>query len=679
MVLSAARALCSTFDISSRDTFKNIILPPSKTFTPIPYNLSTIPIRPCQEQKIIILEFSDALANIAQSFGGIFWGSSLSNVTEVRLGVPDGVGILDKAANYSTACSNATTIFNSTLIFLNCLRLGFTSVLLDGGVISLNEDSVQTANSYLSFGDIRSFNGSGVLDDITTCISATCQDTRTNTCGWEVTSNLTEAYDPKYNVTEKLKRLYMGFNAYCDGQIVQPNSDVLGPGVLIASFTQVAAVSFFFIFSKFHRWARRLKAWHQRPWTWSGGKAYVSTLGYRADPSPKPNGVVRALARFSTAIESVLVDFHEAQILFLLTIQLATLWFFDGTKVMENSNTYAEANATYIWAKGISIFGILPVLLGQTVLQRSGRHWWYTTLLTTIAAVVALVVDATSRDLDYAAFWTKLKNEDPISQCGGNPSPNTYCRLHTKIFQPTVATAQKDIAVMEREEFRFVFIFMTISAPAFLLVDQLFIWIRGLELWNRVLRFCKRASHWDKLSKSTQSSINKASRLFVWAMWTIHQSLLLISLVPIFSYLLFLFHAFTPLAGGWSYGQLVASLIWAPLGLKLAYYTFCKEYSDIEIKALLTFIVGVEKGVENRIGGQFQVQGKHDIDPLVTQAEKTRHKKDAAEYVSVTDLRSELEISPDDWYQKPKYANIQSHIYHSPRKPSLYFPIPQEH
>ncbi|KAI0972420.1 hypothetical protein F4678DRAFT_478855 [Xylaria arbuscula] len=453
LALSATRALCSTFDsASSRDTFNNTILATPKNFTPIPYNISASPISPDKGQKIVMLEFPYILANSAQPFSGIFWGSALPNVTEIVLLVSEGVGVLDEAVNYSTACSDATTIFNSTLTFTNCLQLGFTSVLLDSGLISLNEDSVQIAHSYLNFGDIRSLNGSGILNDIATCISATCQTTSTGTCSWDVSRNLKEAYDPQYNATEKLKRLYMGFNAYCDGQLPQANGDVFGPGVLIASFTQFAAVSFFFLASKFHRWARRIKAWHQKPWARSDGKTYVPTQGPQADPNSKPGGPMRAVARFSTAVESVFVDFHEAQIFFLLTIQTATFWFFNQKKVIETSATYADANTTSFLAIFLSLTVLIPVFLGQTIQQRSGRHWWYTTLLTSIAAVMAWMLIETLTNLDYARFWTKLKTDNPITQCGGNPSPSTYCGVYHQLYnldsELDDGTITKDVSVI---------------------------------------------------------------------------------------------------------------------------------------------------------------------------------------------------------------------------------------
>ncbi|KAI0424501.1 hypothetical protein F5Y09DRAFT_324267 [Xylaria sp. FL1042] len=663
LALSASRALCSTFDIvASPNTFNYSIMPTSTDFSPIPYNVSVGSISPEPGQQIVMLEFDDILLNAAWPFSGIFWGFALPNVTDILLAVPDGPRTLDVAANYSTACSNATTIFNSTLVFMNCLQLGFTSVLLDGGVISLDEDGVQATNSYLNFGDIRSFNGSGVLDDITTCISSTCQNTSTSTCSSEVTGNLTEAYDPKYNVTEKLQRLFMGFHAYCDGQTARPNSDVLGPGVLVASLTQSSAVFFFFLASKFHRWTRWIKAWIR-----GEQETDAPTLGPQADSNSKPGRLVRALALVSAAAESIVVDFHEAQIFFVLTIQIATFWFFNQKKVIENSNTYAEAGATFELAVLISFLGIGPVFLGQTVLQRSGRHWWYTTLLTSITAVVAWVLFAMTTDLDYAAFWIKLKDDNPISQCGGNPSPNTYCGVYNGLNiygRESFQTANKELPALALEGRLFdVLDFVTIWAPTFLFVDQLFVWIHGLQLWDQISRFCKRVSKWDKLYGPTKSHMTKIFQFFLWVIWIAHQSLLVISLVPLFTYLLFIFHTFTPITEGWSYGQLIASLIWAPLGLKLVYYTF----------------FGVEKGIENRIGGQFKVQGKHDTDSFATKAEKVRSEEDIAHYTSVTDLRNETGMPREDWQQRPIYTDAHSPMHHARRKPSPYFPIPQEY
>lgn len=131
--------------------------------------------------------------------------------------------------NYSIACSNSTTIFDTPLNLQNCLTLGITAALLESGAINLNNS--QSARSNLHVDDLHAFNSSAVLDDITLCLSSTCQNTGSGACAATVSGNLTEAYNTHNNITEKLQKLYTGICGYCDNLGAQLNSDVVGPGV----------------------------------------------------------------------------------------------------------------------------------------------------------------------------------------------------------------------------------------------------------------------------------------------------------------------------------------------------------------------------------------------------------------------------------------------------------------
>ncbi|KAI0810166.1 hypothetical protein GGR55DRAFT_678761 [Xylaria sp. FL0064] len=657
----AANAICSTF--ASRGTFNSSIIPTGRNSTPISYNISAGYISPAKGQKMVMLEFNDILLNAVQPFSGIFRGSALPNVSNITLVLPDHDDwFFDIETNYSTACSNATAIFSSTSVFMNCLQLGVTTVLLDNEVISLEEDSVRSANHDFHFGDLRFFNGSGVLDDITGCISSTCQNTSTSTCNWGVSSNLAEAYDPSYNVTEKLQRLFKAFSLYCDGAGAQPDSDVLGPWIVIASLTQCSAVAFLFLVSKVDRMTRRLKDWHRRD-----QEIDSLTHGPQFKSDLKLDRLRRAFSRLSIAAEAIVVDFQEAQIFFVLTIQIATFWFFNQNKVIESSKTYADANASYTLALTISYFGITPVFLGQTILQRSGRHWWYTTALTSITAILAWWSDWPSSDIDYAAIWTNLKATNPISQCGGNPSPYTYCGVYNDesiygrdSFRPLVLSINKDLVAAAFDERLFVvFRFVTIWAPAFLFIDQLFTWIRGSQRWNWILQFCEKGFKWDN-----SRIISKMFTFLLRLIWITHQSLLVVSLVQLFLLLAFIFETYTRISGGWSHGQLVAALIWAPLGVKLLYYTIC----------------GVEKGVQNRIGEQFHVRGKDDTSSFATKPERVQPKEDMTLYISVADLSNDGRVSRDDWCQTTRKHNIpQSPMQHTSLTSLPYSPTPQEY
>ncbi|KAH8163072.1 hypothetical protein CIB48_g5188 [Xylaria polymorpha] len=406
-------------------------------------------------------------------------------------------------------------------------------VLLQTGVIELDNDSVQPANDNFHFGDLHSFNGSNVLDSITTCILSTCQNTSDATCDVTVRGNITKAYNPEYNITEKLQRLFVGFSLYCDGAGAKPNSDLFGPGVIFSSLLQSSAVAFFFLVSKIHRMARRLKL--------------------------RGRGNVEA--------NDVIDPFQSGP----------TSRFFSATEAI------------------------------MTMLQRSGRHWWYTTALSSVTSALGWWALLQPREVDYAAVWAKLGRDNSVSQCGGNPDPIAYCVVYstqmlyawnklspggpqiTFILRIFPGLATMPILVV------------AIMVPLFLFGNQLYTWFQARQHWERIVRFCKRASGWNKLQKSTKDRISKLWPCFVW------------------------------LSGGWTYGQLVASLVWAPSGLKFLYY----------------IIFGVEKGVSNRIGERYHVQRESSRRSLATDTAEEHLIGDMSRYMSVIGPNNGARISQD--------------------------------
>ncbi|GAW20260.1 hypothetical protein ANO14919_097590 [Xylariales sp. No.14919] len=546
-------------------------------------------------QDFIVSEFGEILSMAIDPFRDILLGSPPGDTSNITLIYDyDGAGH-GVAANYSSACSIDSTMFGSTTTFLNCLTLGITAILLENGLIDLETYSVRDVDDRLQFGNLTNFDGWAVLRDVNSCISSTCQNTSTTVCDWRVHGNLTEAQDPKYNATEKLQRLYMGLNQYCTGGGARPNSDVIGPGVTISYLLQIVVVAVFFLVSKCQHatdYLTRLSRLLGRP------KA-PTTSEVQTGSRLERGQLRRGFARFLVAFEAVMVDFHEAQTLFVLTIQVATLWFFNVAKVTESSQTYAEAGATMFIAFEFTWYGTIPVVLGQTLLQRAKRHWWYTTTLTNIVVAVGWWCFTRPYFADNAALWVKLKRASPVTQCGGNPSPKSYCGVYNaaSIYKnadllPVTPTSTRYalyynlLAVTQNYHLYFLVVVVFWQTVAILLVEQIYIGIRASKYWNGVSDFCARLSTRLALRNPSWISISKMCPWIIWIIWFADQSVLLVVLVYVLCGVLMNFESYTQLSGGWSYGQLVAALVWAPIGLKFIYYIF----------------FGVEKGVENRLG-----------------------------------------------------------------------------
>lgn len=339
---------------------------------------------------------------------------------------------------------------------------------------------------------------------------------------------------------------------------------------------QTLIIASLFIASKINRATSRYKALRPR-WKFFRRSSHSKSSRFRLK-----------LARCFSAIQAITVDFQEAQAVFVSTTQIATLWFYSQAEVTQNSSSYAEANATIAFAFTIAIYGLIPVLLGQSVLQRAGKHWWYTTILTCIPTVLAWWCTTRPIQPDYATLWAKLEKSSTATECGGNAIPMDYCGGPYQTVQysyplqffnpdPTIISAASEIPINS------IFIpiirgVVYIGAP-FLLADQVYVWIRGSPHWSRISRFCKRVSRWSKLRISTKSRIVTIVHLINFLIWFIYQALLFTALIYNLFFFLFVLGSVTGMSGGWSYGQLVAVLVWLPIGLKLVYYIICKLYS----------------------------------------------------------------------------------------------------
>ncbi|KAI0862931.1 hypothetical protein F4860DRAFT_103805 [Xylaria cubensis] len=586
-------------------------------------------------QTLIMIDFHTILSLAAGPFNGTFWKGSrddfyddLPSDESIVLLLPNSTNhtdLIDRPANYSTACADLSSIFNSSLTFLNCLQLSFASLLLDDEVISLDQESLNYTNEYLLTGDFTKFDGKGVMQNITTCISQTCQNTSDYACSPAVHESLEAAEETIDDAEKYLLNIYEALSRYCDLAAPELNSDVLGPGVLIAFLSQFSAVAFLFLVSKTYRFVQRVRK--------RLGKLLANDTP--PDPNQAPGKLVHLVKRTPPAVDAVVIDFQEAQTLFVLTIQIATLWFFSPAKIIRTSKTFAEAASTRTWAITITLISIVPVLLMQSILQRSRRHWWWTTLLTSIVSILTWYSNNQPADFNYAALWTELQStEHSSAQCGGKPAPITYCSLDStpNSYRATWQSIDpRIIHVAFQDQLLSIYAVAVYWAPVFLFVDQYIASRRPQRYRAYILFFFTKITRWDHWGNRVKLFVSRLTDSAIALIWFLHQGLLFVSLIWGFFYLLLIYNGFGLPESDWTYGQLIAALVWVPLGLKLFYF----------------IIFGVERGVENRVGDQFRLthvsQTSTTTASLATHTTTTetsfaKHGAPAARYTNVPDL-----------------------------------------
>ncbi|KAI2602744.1 hypothetical protein GGR54DRAFT_487701 [Hypoxylon sp. NC1633] len=530
------------------------------------HNVSILQVEPDSGEDLYVMKYDELITLAATPFLNTILGAGDDLTDQITLLAEPNV-----ESNYTSVCLDPGALFHSTSSFFNCLVLALTAVLVQNHTLLIDSSSVQSADEALHFGNLTAFNGTSVFGNIADCVMSSCQNSSFGSCPSDV-KNLAYINSPEFdphnpsNLSAYLSVLYWGLSIYCDDAGSGSNPDIAGPGVIISYIIQCCIVFLTFFVYKLGRVIYLTK-----------------THILKRLPKTQTGSPSREKVSLFAPIKSTMVEFQETQCIFVATIQIAALAFFNPTTLADKANTYGEAVSNTDVINRLAFDGMFPVLIGQVVLQRAGKHWWYTTALTTLVFVLGMVCEAKAGKLSYATLWAHFAQNDSIEQCGFNPSPYTYCFARFSSgdnLSWLYTNTDGFLASSPVSNIRF-------WAIAYLLIDQFFTWSRGRF-------FVQRAAKLRKVRFA--GNIIFVWRVLWWISWFLLQCALLIGLV---GYIVMLATIFVTYSGGleeWSFGQLVAVMVWVPLTTKFLYYTF----------------FGVEKGVENRIDGRLEIRLKDD-------------------------------------------------------------------
>ncbi|KAH8882950.1 hypothetical protein GQ53DRAFT_437852 [Thozetella sp. PMI_491] len=283
--------------------------------------------------------------------------------------------------------------------------------------------------------------------------------------------------------------------------------------------------------------------------------------------------------RPSTALISVLLEFQEVQGFFIIAIQLATLATFGsngGAGSLSSISSFINFFANVLLVQTFAVNGIMPILLLQCVLQRAGVRWWYLFGITLISLVLAVIIQVRNLTLgpDFATLWNYFKDRAPVMACGGNPSPMTYCtaRIDEITFLADNGLDQS----------------LTVAgiAAASLLIQQAF-W----TLTKRVRRLGVELRRMEAQSQLFRVVRRRVLPPAIALYWLGIQVTLFYFVGTYLALLLNIAQAVGMDASSWTYGQLIAVMVWAPTIGKYIYFNF----------------FGVEEGLTKRLSKYFKV------------------------------------------------------------------------
>ncbi|KAK5659305.1 hypothetical protein OQA88_1398 [Cercophora sp. LCS_1] len=468
--------------------------------------------------------------------------------------------------NCTEACLDPASLFTPTNLRV-CTALAGAALLVQNGTYRVEDEGSDEVMMAWGVPELGRLDATQLFGRVGECIAQSCDVGRLGGCSEEVQGLGAVGIDAGSLAvfSERLGR-------YCDRVVLEINSDIAGPGVLLSYFLLTSLVLLFWLILKISRsWVRRLGI----PFGWLSRQDKDE---FRDNLAAVQNRLTSS--RLGTAITSSLVEFQEVQIYFIISAQVATIIAYNPSMsnvLGANNNSFSAVILNSGLAAFLNISSMGCVFLAQCSLHKAGMRWWYIFTILTISFALALTMFALRNRLmpPVETLWEQFKEDGPLPLCGGNPSPMTYCGQ-------SLETSYLDNALSG-------FLISALGGLTWLglFFDQLVCSIRTRNppLRYRLRRILDRYDHilqrksrfWSGLAATYWFIIE----LLLFGVVTYHYSQLV----------LILENVSISDVSKWGFGQLIAVMVWAPTIVKCIYFN----------------IFGVKGGFEERIPKEFQI------------------------------------------------------------------------
>lgn len=484
-----------------------------------------------------------------------------------------------QGGNCTEICADDATMFLPFNLD-TCISLSAVSLLVQNDTVNFVETGfVSELESELGY--LTEWDGSGILERAMLCVVDACMQYNLSSCP-ESTQNIFDTYS---DITaENVEAILEDLKGICDNVGLQVNSDIAGPGVMVSYLLQISAALFFWVLVKILTSWPRLIAWpfylilfvaqknRKRP-TVPGFDPNLSPAPYDKEPAlpgrrrsawMRANDIQNRLIewRLHAATVSTLVEFQEVQVFFVGAIQVATLATFRPKGLSQSSDansarSFGEAILDSELVTFLAVNGLIPLLFVQCLLQRYGMRWWYTFALLWVTFVLALVVMARENSLisSYDTLWEVFMKNSPVALCGGNANPMVYCDTTGQYWQNTNAGVT-----------------MIYVAMPFLTVDFLAPTMQTLRPFKAALSYLRMLEDQSRMYAWVR---NKFWPRFLRFVWFALECVLVLFMCSYFTALVEMAALMNEGAnswGSWSFGQLIAVMVWVPLLFKFVYY-----------------------------------------------------------------------------------------------------------
>lgn len=260
---------------------------------------------------------------------------------------------------------------------------------------------------------------------------------------------------------------------------------------------------------------------------------------------------------------------------FVASIQFATLLVFaadDQSAMLSSTSSFGEAVLNVEVVQMLSINGVLPVLFIQIGLMRLGVRWWYMTSIVVGVFILSMVIATRNLMPDYDTLWAYFKESGSIEMCGGNPSPMTYCLNSVDRLNGALQSMNSGLILG----------CVTVSV---LILDQLW------HTFNRNRRMDDALDEMELSSPRLMFLRRRVWPVFVALLWFCLEFGLLIYVGIYLKAVIVVLTIVGTSSSNWTYGQLIAVMVWAPVIGKYVYFN----------------VFGITEGVGKRLAKRYKV------------------------------------------------------------------------
>ncbi|KAK4445172.1 hypothetical protein QBC34DRAFT_166059 [Podospora aff. communis PSN243] len=464
--------------------------------------------------------------------------------------------------NCTLACTDTQSMFESLDTITNCIAVSAATLSLNWtSPTSFMDDELNTLTSF-GVSNLGNFDAFHVLSTLAECANASCQDTGYKRCspGIQTLSGDIAAASPAWSA---LELILQEMGSYCNNTLlpfVSVADDVVGPGVLISHLVQIVLViTFFLLIQLFNTWPQCLAFLVK----------YTNPKNSAGNPFSRFQS--RLYRSFSnSAILATAVELQEAQAYLTIAIQIATIITLrplcdPDCTIFNSIASISEGMMSASLLRSVAVTSILPVLLLQCSLQLSQMRWLYPLLLTIAVCIPAAVVHSQSSLPPLSVMQAGLKHTEPVPQCGNHMSLMAYCLEAMPYVKIPVILGVLPLA------------FTTVGI---LVVDQM---LHTLSLGPALSRF-------QPLAKGV-----------VHVLLVMLEAGLLAGIALHLGNILGLLNNKSVVAGEFTYGQYLASMVWVPVVGKFVYYNLFGVVGGFQGRLSRRYLV-VEREREMGIG-----------------------------------------------------------------------------